>query len=127
VANKAGLRSIVRVEVGASEAKSSVPRLSSAVVLGAQVGDENLSSSSGVLGSLAGAADVGQLVADLLGDDGGVESFLLSFVDRGVLGLEGEFRVTAAVESWLEFHGWDAETEVETRRLWMRRNRRSYR
>ncbi len=113
MANKASLRSIVRVEVGASEAKSSVPRLSSAVVLGAQVGDEILSSSGGVLGGLAGATDVGELVVDAVGNDGGVESLLLSLVDERVLGLEGEFRVTAAVKSRLELHGGDAETEVE--------------
>ncbi len=113
VANQASLRSIVRVQVGASKAKSAIPRLSSAVVARAQAGDECLSGSGSILGSLVGTTDVGELIVDAVGDDGWVESLLLALVAEGVLGLEGEGGGSTAVEPGFEFHGGNAETEIQ--------------
>ena len=113
MANKASLRRIVRVQVGVRKAKSSVPRLSSAVVARAQASNEGLSCSSGILCCLAGTANVGELVVDAVGDDARVESFLLALVAEGVLRLEGEGCSGAAVEPGFELHGWHAEAEVE--------------
>lgn len=113
MASQASLRSIIRVDIGARKAKSAVPSLGSASITRPEAGDESLSSSGGILSGLVGAADVGELIVDAVGDDGGVESLLLSLVDKRVLGLEGGFCGGAAVEPGLEFHGRDAETEVQ--------------
>lgn len=111
--NQSSDRSVVRVQVGSSKAKSGIPRLSSAVVARTQAGDECLSSSGGILSSLAGTTDVGKLIVDAVGNDGRVKSFLLSLVAERVLSLEGEGSGSTPIEPCFELHGWDTEAEVE--------------
>ena len=123
MANKASLGRIVRVQVRVRKAKSSVPRLSSAVITRTQASDEGLGSSSGILSSLAGTADVGELVVDAVGDDGGVKSLLLSLVAERILGLEGESCGGAAVESGFELHG-GARRGRSRARSWRKRRSR---
>lgn len=113
VANQASDRSLVRVQVSASEAKSGIPRVSSGAIARTQVGDHCLSSSCSILGGLVGTTDIGELVVDAVGNDGWVESLLLALVAERVLGLEGEFGGGAVVEPGFEFHGGDAESEVQ--------------
>jgi len=113
VANQTSLRSIIRVNVCTRKAKSAIPRISSTSITRTKADDESLSSSGSILSSLVRTADIGELIVDAVSDDGGIESLLLSLVDERVLGLEGGFCGGAAVESGFEFHGRDAETEVE--------------
>jgi len=114
VANKAGDRSIIWVDVGTIKSKSGVPRLGSGGISRSEGHDHGLSCGSGVLGSLVSSADVGQLVVDSVGDDSWVESLLLALIDLRIDGLEGTGSSSTAVESKFEFHGWGAEAEVKT-------------
>ncbi len=142
MANEAGLRGVVGVGVGAGEAQGRVPGVSSghlfptvssgqastykvaggweterenvgAYILGAERLDLRLGGIASILGSLVGVAHVGELVADAVGDDVGVESLLLALVDERVDGLEGELGVLAAIEAGLELDGRHAQAEVE--------------
>lgn len=113
MANQASDRSLVRVQVGASEAKSGIPCVSSGAIARTQVDDHCLSSGSSILSGLVGTTDVGELVVDAVGNDGWVESLPLALVTERVLGLEGEFGGGAFVEPGFEFHGGNAESEVQ--------------
>lgn len=115
MANQASLRSIIRIDIGTRKAKSAVPRISSTSITRTKTDDESLSSSGSILSSLVRTTNIGELIMDAVSDDGGVESLFLSLVDERVLGLEGGFCGGAAVESGFEFHGRDAEAEVEGR------------
>lgn len=88
MSNQASLRSVVRVGVGARETQSSVPGIRGSSITRAQSDDLCLSSGGGILSSLVGTADVGQLIVNSVGDDGWVKSLLLSLVDDGIDGLE---------------------------------------
>lgn len=100
MADKAGLGSIIGVGVGTSKAELRVPRISSGNVAGA-TSEVSLGLEAGSLGSGVGGADVGELIADAVHDDGRVERLLLALVDKRVDGLEGELGSLAAVESGL--------------------------
>lgn len=89
VSNQTGLRSIVRVSVGTRKSQSRIPSISGTSIFRAQVSNHCLSSSSSTLGGGIGSTDVGQLIVNSVGDDAGVQSLLLTFVDQRVNGLEG--------------------------------------
>lgn len=113
MANKASLGSIIWVEVGASKAQSSVPRISSTVVTRAKSSNHSLSSGSSILSSLVSTTDIGKLIVDSVGDDRWVESLLLSLVDERVDGLESESGGGTSIKTSFELHGWNAESKVE--------------
>ncbi|KAL2126221.1 hypothetical protein VTI74DRAFT_1405 [Chaetomium olivicolor] len=92
--------------------KSLVPGLGRSLVPGTQRLDLRLGLLAGVLGGLVGSANVGQLVADAVGDDVRVKGLLLARRDLGVDGLEGEFRGRAAAEPAHELDGRHAGAEV---------------
>lgn len=111
VANKASLRSIIRVEVSAREPKSRIPRISRRANL-PQRPNQRLRRSSRILSSLVRTTDIGKLVMNAVGNNNRVKSLLLSLVAKRVLGLERGFRGGTAVEPGFEFHGWYAKPEV---------------
>ena len=89
VANETSNRSIVRVGVSTSKSQCRVPGISSRGIPRPKSHNLSLSSGSSILSSLVGPTDIGQLIVDAVGDDGWVESLLLSLVDERVDGLEG--------------------------------------
>lgn len=84
------------------------------LVLCSQPGDHRLCAQAGVLGGLVGLADVGELVADAVGDDVGVEGVLLALGDEGVGGQEGALGVLAASAPKNEIHCRRALAEIGT-------------
>jgi hypothetical protein len=61
---------------------------------------------------IVGFADVDQLVAERVGDDGGVEGFALAAAGEGVGDLEGEFVGGAAVGTRFEDYCGRAKAKV---------------
>lgn len=114
MSNKTSLGSVIRVGVCPSKAKSSIPRVSSGSILSSKSRDLSLSISARRLSGIIGTTDVGQLIADSVGDDVGVQRLLLSLVDLGIDGLEGELCGLSAVESCFELYGWGAGSKVKT-------------
>ena len=112
--DKTSNRCVIWVGVGTSETESSVPSIGCGLITRAQSQDLGLSSNSGILSSLVGTADVGELILDSVGDDVWVQGLLLSFVHDRVDSLEGGLGVPASVQSKFELDGWDTGTEVET-------------
>ncbi|RYO85341.1 hypothetical protein DL762_005224 [Monosporascus cannonballus] len=115
VTNETLLRGVIGVDIRAGEAQRLVPGVGGGLVLGAG-GELGLGGLAGLDGGVGGAADVDQLVADAVEDDGRVQRLLLALVDDGVDGLEGELAGRAAVERLLELHRRDAGAEVEAER-----------
>lgn len=76
--------------------------------------DLGLGSLASILGGLVGSADVGELVADAVGDDVGVEGLTLASEDGGVNGVEGELVSPASRTASNEVDGRDAGAEIET-------------
>lgn len=101
MANETRLRSIVRVGIGTSKAKLRVPRVSRGHVARAS-SKVSLGLEAGSLSSSVGTTDVGELIADAVHNDGGVESLLLTLVDNRVDGLERELSVLPIVQPSLE-------------------------
>lgn len=101
---------------GPLEAQGRVECISSALVLGAQALNRSLSISTLGLGGVVGAADVGQLVADEVGDDVGVQGVALAAVgNEGRVGREEGALGRLAVElgaAQLEVHCRRAVAEV---------------
>lgn len=96
------------------EAQSLVEGGCSGGILGAQGLDLGLGTLAGILGSLVGLADVGQLVADTVGDDVRVEGVLLSLSDERICGQEGALGCLTTSPAKLEVHGWCALSKVRT-------------
>jgi hypothetical protein len=96
------------------EAESSVPSISGSLVTGTESLDLGLSSLAESDGAVVCVADVAELVADAVGDDVGVEGFLLAFGDEGVGGEEGELVCVTAVAASDEIHGRSAVAEVSS-------------
>ena len=92
--------------------KQLIPLLGRGRVPGAERLDLGLGVQAGRLGRRVGLADVGQLVADAVGDDVGVERLLLALGDERVLGLEGELGRLAVGAPAHEAHGRHAEAKV---------------
>lgn len=116
MSDQSSLRSIIRVSVRARKAQNRVPRIRRTNNLRIRQRNRRnlrLGGRTSRLCRLIGIAYIGQLVADAVGDDVGVECFLLALVDERVDGLEGELGVGTPVEAGFEFHGWDAGAEVE--------------
>jgi len=105
-------RSAVRVGNGTSKANSSVEEVSSALV----AGSGGLDLGSGVLaesdGGGVGIAYVGELVAERVGNDVGVQGFALTATRELVCDLEGELISGTAVLASLEGYGGCALAEV---------------
>ena len=99
---------------GSLEAESLVEGLSRGGILGSKALDEVLGGAARILGSLVGLADVGELIADAVGDDVGVESILLALGDESINGEEGTLIGLATRTAELEAHLGGAETEVES-------------
>lgn len=96
------------------KAKGGVESISSRGILGAEALDEILGSTASILGSLVGLTDVGELVADAVGDDVGVESLLLALGNKIIGGEEGTLISTATGAAKNKVHGGSAETKVST-------------
>jgi hypothetical protein len=80
-----------RVGHGTGEANGSVEEVSSALVAGSSGRDLCFGVLAKGLGSSVGIANVGQLVAEGVGDDVGVQGLSLTAAGYGVSDLEGEF------------------------------------
>lgn len=84
------------------------------LVLGGQSGNHGLGTQAGVLGGLVGLANVGELVADAVGNDVGVKGVLLALGDEGVGRQEGALGVFAAGAPKNEVHCRRALAEIRT-------------
>ncbi len=115
VANETSLGSVVGVDIGAREAQSRVPRIGSGGVLSSRA-EGGLGVLAGGVRVVGGTADVDQLVADAVEDDGGVQRLLLALVHDGILGLERELAGLAPVQRLLELDRRRAGAEVEPER-----------
>lgn len=102
-----------RCESYTSEPEQAVPRLRRGGVAGAERLDLGLGFPAEVLGGVVGTADVGQLVADAVRDDVGVEGLLLVGRDLRVIGLEGELVGRTPVQAALELYGRVTGAEVD--------------
>lgn len=89
-----------------------VKRTRSARILGPQALDLGLGLETQGLGRIVGAAHVGELVADAVGDDVGVEGVLLALGDERVRGQEGALGGLAPGAAELEVDGRLAGAEV---------------
>ena len=113
MSNQPSNRRIIGVRIGPRKPQRRVPRVSRGRISGSKRRNLRLSRGSRVLRGLVSTADVGQLVVDPVGDDVGVQGLFLPFIHQGIDGLEGRLRGGAVVEPGFEFHGGDAEAEVE--------------
>jgi hypothetical protein len=113
VANQLRLRRVVGVGIGAFEAQCVIPRIRGTSITRTQNHDLSLSSGSSIFGSLVGTTNVGQLVVNSVGDDSGVESFLLPLIDKRVDGLESRFGGCTTVKTSLELDGRGTDSKVE--------------
>jgi hypothetical protein len=100
--------------VGTGKAQEGVPGVGGGLVPGAKGLDLGLGVLAEGLGGIVGIADVGQLVADAVGDDVGVQSLLLALGNESVLRDEGELGSGAAVESTNASNGGSADTKVSS-------------
>lgn len=114
MANQPSLWRVIRIQIRPRKPKRTIPRVSRRTIPRPQIRNRRLRSSRRILSSLVRTTDIGQLVVNSVRNDIWVQSLLLAFVDERVLRLEGEGCAGAAVEPGLEFHGGDAEAEVET-------------
>jgi hypothetical protein len=94
------------------EAEDGVPGVGGSLVACAKSLDLGLGILAGGDGGVVCVADVGELVANAVGDDVGVESLLLALGDERVRGDEGELGLGAAAKTGQEVHGRGAGTEV---------------
>lgn len=113
MAYQARLWRIIRVRIGPRKSKYSIPIIRRTNILIRR--NRRLRGQTSGLRSRIRIAHIRQLVADTVHDDRRVERLLLSFVDQGIDGLEGELGGGATVQTGFEFHGRDTEAEVQTR------------
>jgi hypothetical protein len=103
-----------RIRHRAIKAQLRIPSIRSALIARTQALNERLSIQTSLDGSSIGLADVAELVAEAVGDDVGVESFLLALGGERVDHLERELVCRTPAETTLEFDRGHAEAEVQT-------------
>lgn len=97
MANETRLGSVIRVGISTSKAKLRIPRVGCGHVASPS-SEISLCLEAGGLSISISTANVGELIADAVHDDGRVERLLLTLVDKRVDGLECELGVLATVK-----------------------------
>ncbi len=112
MANQPSHGRLIWVNIRPIETQHGIPSLCRCRIPGAQSLDLRLRGSSRILSSLVRTTNIGKLIVDAVRNDVRIQGFFLAFVDKWVLGLEGEFGGRTAVQAGFEFEGWDAKPEV---------------
>lgn len=114
MANKTSLRSSIRVGVSSSKSKQLVPLVSGGLISRSKSRDIGLCGSTSSDCGITSSANIAELIANTVGDDVGVQGFLLTLIDDWINGLECELGIVSAVKSSFELDGWSTGSEVES-------------